>query len=646
VIQAGRPLLRSLQRHCDPYWGLVAFCLASPLSIAATNIAWAAAAGLLLVASVGPVRTVRPQGTALDPAWALFVLASILSVIVSLDPVSSLVDSRDLGLIIIYYLFVWGVRGAGRRALLLAALVGAAGVASLYGVIQVAAGYDFLGHFKPEAGRATGFFSLHLTFAEYLVLVSCSVLGVVVWQGPRRSTPAMCLLLALMLAGVVLSQSKGALLGLLVGWSLIFCLRGRAYLAVFALGSFLLVWSASALLDIDLWATLRRLFALDVTAADGLAASNTQRLFMWWSGFRISAMYLFNGVGMHALERIYPAFRHPLALHENQWHLHNNFVHLGVTTGMLGLAAFLLVFVVASRNCLQGLACARSRPDRGLSAGVLGGLAGFLVCGLTEACWEDSEVRMLLYALVGLQASCLSEVPKAAIAAGQEEEAGPRPVSRAASWSAIERYLVPFILLISAGWVCYAAETRTSPPAGTRVVEALTGLAGFAALYHRWMPASWHRARGPLLGYVAVYAVYTAARPFWGPTVSWAYRPALVWSVSIGVAIGVAALFSIVLIGAPVGRRPLERASGTLFDAAFLGALLLWAALCASTHLLLAWASHHAPAFDQETVGLLLLCGGLAMLYTVLRAFSQGGRPQRIGFGLVCLSLLYAALGL
>lgn len=640
MIRAGRTLFPSPQHLCDPYWGLVAFCFASPLSIAATNIAWAAAAGLFLVAFLGPVRTVRPRSTALDPAWALYMLASLVSIVVSLDPAASLVDSRDLGLIIIYYLFVWGVRDPGRRGRLLAVLVGVAGLASLYGVIQFASGHDFLGHFKPEAGRATGFFSLHLTFAEYLVLVSCAALGVVLWKGFGRSTSAICLLLALMLAGVVLSQSKGAMLGLLVGWSVIFSLRGRAYLAAVALGSFLFVWSACALFGTDLAGMLRRLFAVDVTATDGLAASNTQRLFMWWSGFRISATYFFNGVGIHALERIYPAFRHPLALQANQWHLHNNFIHLGVTTGMLGLAAFLLVCFLVSRNCLQGLAGTRSLSDRGLSAGVLGGMAGFLVCGLTEACWEDSEVRMLLYALVGLQASCLSEGPAAAVAAGAES--GPRPLSQALLRRAVERYLVPVIILISAGMVCYAAGRRVAPPAGTRVVEVLTGLAGCAVLYHRWMPTRWHRARGPVLGYVAVYAVYTAVRELWGPTVSWVYRPALVCSVSIGIAV----LFSIALVGVPSGRRLFGKPWGTLFDAAFVGALLLWAALCASTRLMLKWASYQGPAFDAETVGLLLLCVGMAVLYTVLRAFYHDGSPQRIGFGLVSLSLLYAALGL
>ena len=67
--------------------GLVVFCAASPISIAATNIAWGVAlAGLLVHALSRDDRFASlARGTDLDAPLACFVLASLLAVLHSLD---------------------------------------------------------------------------------------------------------------------------------------------------------------------------------------------------------------------------------------------------------------------------------------------------------------------------------------------------------------------------------------------------------------------------------------------------------------------------------------------------------------------------------------------------------------------------------
>ncbi len=623
----------------DPYWGLVALCGVSPLSIAATNFAWILSVGLAVYAACVK-KTLRLQRTLLDGAWLLFVVACLLSLVVSLDPLASLKDSRDLGLIIVYYLFAWTVREKGERNTLIAVLLATTCLASFYGLFQTLTGLDFLGHFRTEVGRATGFFSLHLTFGEYLVVVSSTGLGIVLWEHRSGLTTIVrVFVLASMLMGIVLSQSKGAVLGLLVGWMVVCAVRSPRHLLAFVCGCSLLVFIASWLFLPDLYRMIGSLVDVDVTAQDGLAASNAQRLLMWWSGFRISLSSFFNGIGMHALEKIYPFVRHPLAIQANQWHLHNNFIHLGVTTGMCGLAAFIVIFLVALKNCRRGIVLAGSTFDKGLSAGLMGGLVGFLVCGLTEACWEDSEVRLLLFALLGLQASSLRGVGRwgepgvdARLRSTSLLETAPHQLVRCAEWM-----LVPGCVGMLGCLLIWTSIHGPSSGGGVRLLEALLGFLVGTAFQQKWWPGRLRPLRTSLIGYAVAYAGYSIWKWAWERSIPWVTSVDHLWYIAGAVAL----LYT--TIGVPCARILVRTHQGNLFDAALLVSMLLWGLMCICTQLLLGVAGFPDPLFDAPVAALLIICNGAALLYVVSKTFSRETIPQRIAYGLLCVGLLYRA---
>ena len=171
------------------WWGLVAFCVVSPISIAATNTAWVVAlVGLLHYALSRDVRFDSLAGrTDLDAPLICFAFASLLSVFLSLDIVASIVEFRSLGLMVIFYLFAWQVRNVGQRRTLVRILLLSSGVAALYGWVQFLTGWDLLGHYRPEAGKVCGFFGLHLTYGEYLSMVICTGMGTLLWVAQRSS---------------------------------------------------------------------------------------------------------------------------------------------------------------------------------------------------------------------------------------------------------------------------------------------------------------------------------------------------------------------------------------------------------------------------------------------------------------------------
>ncbi len=616
------------------WWGLVAFCAASPISIAATNMAWVVAlVGLLYHAVVNrdPSAGGLVRRTELDPALLWFFCASLLAVFLSLDILTSLIEFRSLGLMVIFYLFAWGVKTTGQRKTLLGILLAASFVSALYGWVQFLTGWDLLGHYRPETRKVCGSFGLHLTYGEYLSMVTCAGVGTLLWGDARGVRwAAKGFLFVCIGSAVLLSGSKGALLSLVFGLGVVFALRGRKALAFYAAGGILLCVALDILMSHRLWGNLVALLQISAGEKVGPAASNTHRLCMWWTGLWISLDHFLYGVGLHALGKIYPAFRHPLAIEPNQWHLHNNFVHLGVTRGMLGLAAFLYILLRLFRFGFCRFRAGAEGFDRGLAAGVLGGSAAFLVTGFTEYSWGDSEVLMLLYLLFGLLASC-----------GRQAAAGTSPQETVAVNGPGAALLAgspgfgrtPIFLLIVAG-LCCLAFVLTPPSRSLRMClwQALLGVV--VILFALW---GRNRASGgvpvrqrQVCGGLALCAGVHFTQGLWEGK-QWVNGPS--WFVWVG-------LTGFVLLCLACGllaRDSLKRRDPAVFvDLAGIGALTTWAVIALVTFGLLRMAGWPDSLSGPPYLPVLLLTAVSATLYGGVRFSYRGAGVERV---------LLAALG-
>ena len=624
------------------FWALLAFSLFSPVSIAATNAAWVAALLIWLYESLlkKPRGSKHPASTGLDPALGLLVLASVLSVWTSVDFKASLVEARSLGLIVIYYLFAWQVRDTAGRRKIASWLTASASLAALYGIVQFYTGWDFLGHFQPETRKASGFFSLHLTFGEYLVMTTCLAAGIVLWaERPKPAARAAGILVSLLMAfAVLLSGAKGAFLGLLAGLGVLLSLKGRKALLAGMAVLLLLLVVVFALPESPTPRNFLAVFEVDAVRPVGPMASNTQRLFMWWSGFRISLTHLLYGVGLHGVDVLYPSFRHPLAIDPNQWHLHNNFVQIGVETGLFGLAAFLYFFALAFRSGCSRLRGRGDPLDRGLAAGVLAGMAGFLVSGLTEYTWGDSEVLMCLYMLLGLMLSIPAENHK-------------RPVEKAGRIETHEDsdplflgglpagvFLAALSVLVMAASFLFPREPE---PAGMRSMEMTAGCSLiWLACRRPWVGRLSGLRQRQLAACLVTSAGYAFTRPLWASA-----------DLPFAQGRGLVVLAGIVTISVVAGTawvlfRGLRRwrASVPLFDLAVLAAPLLWVALSLATGFLLGAGGVEqglpGPPFNE----ILPLCALVLSLYAGVRMTYGGDRLGRTLLGLTGLCLILHAL--
>jgi O-antigen ligase len=123
------------------------------------------------------------------------------------------------------------------------------------------------------------------------------------------------------------------------------------------------------------------------------------RLAMLRAGAAMVADHPLTGVGPNMVERVYPAYRDPLAVERVVPHLHNVPMQIAAERGLIALAVWIWFIVRATHDLLVR---ARVRRDRFLPATGLAAIAAMLTAGFFEYNFGDSEFLMLFLVLITL----------------------------------------------------------------------------------------------------------------------------------------------------------------------------------------------------------------------------------------------------
>ena len=125
---------------------------------------------------------------------------------------------------------------------------------------------------------------------------------------------------------------------------------------------------------------------------------------MWRSGLTMWHEHPLLGWGPGGVKREYTRYALPEAFKKRTGHVHNTPLQILVERGMLGLAAWLAIWVAFYRRAigaLRALDASRVR-ERALVAGSIAAVTGFLVAGLSEYSFGDSEVVMVAWSVMAL----------------------------------------------------------------------------------------------------------------------------------------------------------------------------------------------------------------------------------------------------
>ena len=121
-------------------------------------------------------------------------------------------------------------------------------------------------------------------------------------------------------------------------------------------------------------------------------------------GLRLIVEHRLKGVGPGQVKYLYPSVATPEALRPSTSHLHNTPLQITVARGVVGLAAWLWIFMAF---LTRGIVLLRQLPsdaagDRALMLGALAAIVTFLVAGLFEYNFGDTEVLLVALAVMAL----------------------------------------------------------------------------------------------------------------------------------------------------------------------------------------------------------------------------------------------------
>jgi O-antigen ligase len=368
------------------------FIFTSTFSIAANQISLSVTVVLWITLCLID-RSFRPGRLSLAIPLAAFILVSVVSAILSGDPAHAFGNMKNY----ILFVTVWltaslaaerRVRGWAINVL----LVSGAGSA-LYGVVIY-----FMGRGRGSLERTPGTFSNEMTFGGIMMLLLSLFTAMSIAGGiPRRSRIISIIAAAIAAAALVLTQTRSSWLAMFISGLFIFFFLRRRWVPFFmAAVAVLVLLGPEAYRD-----RVRTIF-------DPQFRTNVQRINMVRGGISIFREHPAIGTGPVDLGDIYREHMPPEAVHVHG-HMHNIFLHVAVTTGALGLAAFVWMLVAMFRIVGRSMRLDLPPPCGALAAGSAGALAGFIINGMFDWNFGDAEVLTMMLIIVGMSAAISRE---------------------------------------------------------------------------------------------------------------------------------------------------------------------------------------------------------------------------------------------
>jgi O-antigen ligase len=357
---------------------LLLFVVALPLSIAAASVIltvlvflWVASANFRYPTEIAPTFF-----------WPLSAYAvwTLITVIFSVDPMTSLIESKEVLLYLVIPIVFQLARG--ERAATVATLVLTVGaVTATIGIVQFGIlEYDNLGQ------RPSGSMGHYMTYSGLLMLMINVAVARVLFDTRERMW-AVIVLPALVVA-LALTLTRSAWVGTVIGVGILLVLKNVRLLAVAPAALLLVIFLAPTQITNRIYSVF-----------DLQNATNRDRLAMATVGVGMIKDHPVTGVGPEMIQVMYEDYRPPNAVNALNQHLHNVPLQIAAERGIPALALWLW-FVGAVVVDLVKLV--RRKSTRGMAAAGLATVASMVAAGMFEYNFGDSEFLMLLLVLITL----------------------------------------------------------------------------------------------------------------------------------------------------------------------------------------------------------------------------------------------------
>lgn len=315
---------------------------------------------------------------------------TLVSAAFSVDPMGSLIDSKQLLLLAIVPA-VYDIARGPRASTAVDVIITVGAASAVYGIVQ----YGLL-HYDNLGQRPQGTLTHYMTYSGVLMLAICAATSRLVFGTRDRIWPA--LIMPALVVALALTFTRNAWIGGCVAVGLLFVLKD---------------FRLTALLPVVL-------AALFIVAPDGLVnrltstfdaqdPANQDRFAMLEIGARIVADRPLTGVGPNMVPMVYDQYRPDYAVNTVNPHLHNVALQIAAERGLPALTAwlwFVAALVVSLSRMFRRAPVSDTGADAGqgrvLTAAALASTAAMLAAGLFEYNFGDSEFLMLFLVLITL----------------------------------------------------------------------------------------------------------------------------------------------------------------------------------------------------------------------------------------------------
>jgi len=378
-----------MRRHSEEaiFWLTAASAAASLVSVAAMEILLAAALLLWIIA-----RPVSPRWPPYTLPLAVFAVITTVSLLLSPDPGEGRHAIQKFVLYSMGILTATFVTTEDRAAKSYRLLLVVTAISAVIAIVQfIGAETLFLrtGELADDptlVKRITGPLGHWMTFSGVQLLVWSAGVPAIVFLGKKWIVPVITAGIA-----IVLSNTRGAWLGAAAAFAFVAWALPRRVIAVVVISLAIVSLAASPLI-------FRRI----TMSLDTSLATNYSRAVYFEVGARIIKDHPLFGVGPERIHDEFPHYYTGNALETFYYgHLHNNFLQIAAERGLICLAAFVWLLLELYRSLVRLFRISQNTVSW-VVLGSLGALTGFVVAGMTEYNFGDSEVLVLLLFLVSI----------------------------------------------------------------------------------------------------------------------------------------------------------------------------------------------------------------------------------------------------
>jgi O-antigen ligase len=376
------------------------------LSAAAALVSIAASEILLAMACLSWI-VIRPRPLQL-PAYAMPLLAFMVTTVLSfaMSPDRS-VGGHQIGKFVLFPIGLLSanfIKDSVRAKLTFKLLLVVAAVGSATSLVQfVLKERRFLETHVVEndpmvLDRVKGFMGHWMTFSGGQLLVWCAVLPIVVLIGRRWIIP-----LSLIGIAIVFSFTRGAWLGAACGIAVASFWTPRKQLIRIVVPIVIVALLASPFIYHRVSMTVK-----------GQSGGDVGRIKLLRVGIEMVRAHPLFGVGLERIPVEFPNYYKGNDLNTFYiGHMQNDFMQIAAERGLICLAAFLWFLFVLYRS-LWGFAKSADETRRLTAVSAMCALTGFLVMGLAEFNFGDSEPLILFLFIVSIPYG-MGSVPKESI---------------------------------------------------------------------------------------------------------------------------------------------------------------------------------------------------------------------------------------